>query len=261
MSCNVCTGKTSLLEKGLILGKYGVSYYKCISCGFVQTDKPYWLKESYSEAISRCDVGLVNRNIGMAKLTRSIITRFFNVDAKCIDYGGGSGLFVRLMRDYGFDFYRYDKFCDNIFTKGFDADITTNTRYELLTAFEVFEPLESPVTELEQMLKLSDNILFTTLLLPRNTPKLGAWSYYGLDHGQHISFYTSRALSIIAQRFSLRFLSDGVSIHLFTKNKISPLRFKLLLKAHQLSALLRGLGDRKSLLPDDYRRLTGKDPF
>jgi hypothetical protein len=259
MKCNICTRETFLLGRGLILRKYEVSFYKCGSCGFVQTEKPYWLQESYAKVINRSDIGLVSRNIGLAKITRSIISRFFNADGKFIDFGGGYGLFVRLMRDYGFECYRFDKLCDNIFAQGFDADTPSDMRYELLTAFEVFEHLQDPIGELDQMLKLSDNVLFTTMLIPRNTPKPETWWYYGPDHGQHISFYSVPTLSFIAKRFSLRLLSDGTSIHLFTKDNISPLRFKLLIKAHHLTAFLEGLGGRKSLIPNDYQVITGKD--
>ena len=259
MKCKVCTQEARLLGNGIVLGKYQASYYKCGSCGFVQTEEPYWLQESYTQAINRSDIGLVSRNIGLAKVTRSIISRLFNSDGKFIDYGGGYGLFVRLMRDRGFDFFRYDKFCDNIFAQGFDADATQGMRYELLTAFEVFEHLQDPVAEFEEMLKLSDNILFTTILLPADTPKPDSWWYYGLDHGQHISFYTVPALTFLAKRFSLRLLSDGASIHLLTKNDISQIKFLLLVKAHHLNTLLEGLGNRKSLIPHDYKIVTGRD--
>ncbi len=50
-------------------------------------------------------------------------------------------MFVRLMRDNGFDFYRSDRQCENLFAKGFEASLDVSPSYELLTAFEVFEHL------------------------------------------------------------------------------------------------------------------------
>jgi hypothetical protein len=44
----------------------------------------------------------------------------FDANNRFIDYGGGYGLFVRLMRDAGFDYYWFDKFCDNVLSKGFE---------------------------------------------------------------------------------------------------------------------------------------------
>ncbi len=48
------------------------------------------------------------------------------------------------------------------------------------------------------MLKISRNILFTTTLLPSPMPQPGTWWYYGLEHGQHISFYSLETLQSIA---------------------------------------------------------------
>jgi hypothetical protein len=50
---------------------------------------------------------------------------------------GGYGMFVRLMRDGGFDFHREDPLCDNLFAQGFDRQ--DDGTFELVTAFEVFE--------------------------------------------------------------------------------------------------------------------------
>jgi len=50
-------------------------------------------------------------------------------------------------------------------------------RYELVSAFEVFEHLVNPLEEIERMLRLSDSILFSTLLVPTPAPGLADWWY------------------------------------------------------------------------------------
>ena len=50
-------------------------------------------------------------------------TVFFKSNGSIVDYGGGYGLLVRLMRNSGFDFYRYDPYCANFFAKGFEVDL------------------------------------------------------------------------------------------------------------------------------------------
>lgn len=50
-----------------VLFKYSISYFKCNRCGFIQTEPPYWLAESYAEAIGKSDVGLVKRNLELSK--------------------------------------------------------------------------------------------------------------------------------------------------------------------------------------------------
>ena len=56
-----------------------------------------------------------------------------------LDFGGGYGVFTRWMRDEGYDFFHYDQHCPNLFAPGHEADISGSVRYELATAFEVFE--------------------------------------------------------------------------------------------------------------------------
>jgi len=72
-----------------------------------------------------------------------------------------------------------------LLARGFE---TTNKeyKYELVTAFEVFEHFAEPIQEFESMIKFSDNIIFSTELLPSLVPKPEKWWYYGLGHGQHI---------------------------------------------------------------------------
>lgn len=252
MDCNICSTETSSFAKSTILNKYEIAYFKCNNCGFIQTEEPYWLNEAYSEPINCSDCGLVSRNLMLAKIAKTIIFAFFETDEKFLDYGGGYGLFVRLMRDSGFDFYRYDKHCENLFAREFEVDL--NNRYELLTAFEVFEHLSNPIDEIHEMLSFCQNILFTTELLPVTTPKPGEWWYYGLDHGQHISFYTYKSLSVIAEKFSLNLYSDGKSIHLLTSKKITPLLFKIVCR-YKISALINIIINRRSLVQADYLKI------
>ena len=111
MNCKICNKKTKKFDAGYILNKYTVDYFQCENCGFVQTEHPYWLEESYSEAISVSDTGLIYRNLLFSKVSSIIISLFVNRNGRFLDYGGGYGIFTRLMRDYGYDFYSYDKSC------------------------------------------------------------------------------------------------------------------------------------------------------
>jgi hypothetical protein len=129
-----------------------------------------------------------------------------------------------------------------------------------MTTFEVFEHFVSPLDEIEQMLRRSRSILFSTLLLPPSNPAPGDWWYYALEHGQHVSIYTYRALATIAQRFGLQLYSNHSSLHLLTEKAISPLLFKLIFR-RKLSALanlyLEKRQKKKSLLEDDFFKVSG----
>ncbi len=247
--------------KTKILGKYNIQYFQCRNCQFVQTEDPYWLEETYVEAINDSDIGLIGRNIFLSRISQAVILTFFDGNAKFVDYGGGYGLFVRLMRDAGFDFYRFDQFCANLFVKGFEANLEYQNQYELVTAFELFEHLIQPLDEIEKMLKFSKNIFFSTNLIPSNNPKPDEWWYYGLEHGQHISLYTRKSLAIIANEFHLNLYSHGNSLHLLTPERIPSFLFTAVLRykiATLLIPLLRKKLKKKSLLADDYFKTTGK---
>jgi hypothetical protein len=251
MECKICSSKTSLFGSAVLLNKHRIQYFRCNSCGFLQTEEPYWFQESYSEVIARTDVGLVSRNLMFSQVTQTLISVFFDSNGKFLDYGGGYGLLVRLMRDQGFDFYWHDKWCDNLFARAFEASNAGTETFELLTAFEVFEHLSHPLGELTEMLRFSKNVLFSTELLPVHAPPLGKWPYYCLEHGQHVSFYTVSSLSALAKRLDVDLYSNGSSLHLFTKKKISPFFFRLF-SLYPMARVLSCFQWRKSLLKRDY---------
>ena len=256
MPCKICSSDTAPFATAHVLGRHVVRYFRCGHCGTVQTEPPFWLEAAYSSAITGSDLGLVSRNITQARTSRAIIKAFFRPAGTFVDYGGGYGLFVRLMRDHGFNFLRYDRYCENLFARGFDAELTPTARFELVTAFEVFEHLVDPLVTIEEMLAHSDNILFSTLLIPDPAPKPGEWWYYGLEHGQHVVFYTAKALAIMARRHGLFLHSKNDELHLLTRKRISPALFKLA-ASRKLGGWLDHLGSRRSLLEADYAKVVG----
>jgi hypothetical protein len=145
MKCKICQSDSHTFAQAKILNKYDITYFQCPNCRFVQTEAPYWLNEAYSSAIRPNDDGLVFRNLMLSQITGKIINKFFNPNGKYLDYGGGYGLFVRLMRDIRFQFDWYDKFCQNLFSSEFTIQ---NQPYELVTAFELLENLVNPLEEI-----------------------------------------------------------------------------------------------------------------
>ena len=186
-------------------------------------------------------------------MVNSILLTLFNPDGTFIDFGGGYGMFVRLMRDLGFDFRWQDKFCANIFARGFEASTTSPERFETLTAFEVFEHLDDPMGELKEMLSLSDSVIFSTSPVSYPPPMLADWEYYGLEHGQHISFYSYKTLQTMADIEGMQFLSYGGYIHLFTRRSCPEWKWKTALNRYS-KLLINLLRRRESLLLKDSRR-------
>ncbi len=63
--------------------------------------------------------------------------------------------------------------------------------------------------------------------MPNPIPKPQDWWYYGLDHGQHISFYSKKTFEFIANKYNLNYANLG-GLHLLSEKKISNLQLKVL---------------------------------
>jgi len=258
MKCKICSNETYNIFSTKILNKYNIKYYYCDYCGFLQTEEPYWLKEAYNNSISITDTGIISRNITSSKITAVVLYFLFKKFNNFLDFGGGYGIFTRLMRDIGFDFYWYDPHSINLLARGFETK-SKNYKYELVTAFEVFEHFAEPIKEIERMLQFSNNILFSAELLPSTLPKPGEWWYYALESGQHISFYSYRTLKYIAQKYNMNLCSNSRNYHLFTKNrKIYNKLFNLLLKFQRFGLFFYIKKKMKSLTVDDMNFLISK---
>jgi hypothetical protein len=207
-----------------MFNKYDINYFHCPHCNFLQTEEPYWLEEAYSESINVSDTGYMQRNLQLSQKLTILLALFFDKNAKFLDYAGGYGVFVLLMRDIGFDFCWDDKFTTNLFARGFNYN---GESIEAITTFESFEHFVNPLEEIEKMLSISKNIIFSTGLLPDPIPKPEEWWYYGLDHGQHISFYSEKTFQYIAKKYNLNYVHLN-DLHLLTEKKISSSALNIL---------------------------------
>jgi hypothetical protein len=255
--CRVCGARSAAFGSARVLDRLDVQYFQCSRCRFVQTEQPYWLDEAYSTPLIAADVGAVDRNLRLAGVTQTIIQQCFDADSAFLDYGGGYGLFVRLMRDRGFDFRWHDRYAKNLLSIGFDATPNDNS-FELVTAFEVLEHLVDPIEEIEAMFaRGSGSLLCTTELLPASNPGPGNWWYYVPSGGQHISIYTMESLHRIAERLGCQVVSNGASLHLFTRRRVSESALRFV--SHPVvSTVLNRMRRRASLVPRDFERLTGR---
>jgi len=266
MRSKITGGKTTLLFTKKVLNKYDVKYYRCNETGFIQTEEPFWLEEAYSSAITKLDIGLPSRNIYLSERLSSLLVTSFNYKGTFLDYAGGYGLFTRLMRDKGFDFYHTDKYCQNLFAEHFDiSDLQDNTNFELVSAIEVFEHLTNPLQEIKNILKFSDNLLFTTELQPEGD-NINKWWYISPETGQHVAFYNIQSLAYMAKDLGYNFYTDGKLLHMFSKNLFSsnlliPVRDSFLLR--KAKKFVKRSEEKKyygteSLLMKDYQYVKEK---
>lgn len=245
MKCKICDSEVKFVKTLKVRKFYDAKYYYCSACGYMFIDNPTWLSEAYKEPIADTDTGYVLRNVYLSRKTLVLLKFLFGTKSSFLDYAGGYGMLARLMRDYGIDFFTDDLHTPNLFMKGFEYK---NQTVEALTCFECFEHFVSPIEEIEKMLKISKNIFFSTSLLPKEIPE-DDWEYYGLKHGQHISFYSLETLSYIANKYKLNFCTDGANLHLFTEKKIPNWLFRLLLSLTklQLDLIIRKMLKSKTI--------------
>ena len=258
MHSKITGGSTTFIFKAKLLSKYDVSYYRCDETGFIQTEEPHWMEEAYSNAITKLDVGLVQRNLDLAELSYPLIMKYFDHDKRFLDYAGGYGLFTRLMRYKGIDFYNSDPYCENVFAEYYDLkNLPASSRFELVTAFEVFEHLPQPLAGIEAILQYSENLLFSTVIVPKDVNL--DWWYYSFETGQHVSFYTIESLEYIAAKFNRHLYTNGKTVHLFTKKRLPSDPFKSSTGAYLVKKMIKKLrkleasiyGKKENLMEND----------
>ena len=253
--CKVCQNETRYLFNKMVLNKYSVNYFQCDRCEFIQVEEPYWLPEAYQNVITKLDIGLISRNLVFVNRLAPILNRYArkNKETIFLDYGGGYGLFTRMMRDKGFNFYRQDDYCQNIFAQSFDhTDLINPIKFNVLTAFEVFEHLANPLSDIDRMFEFSENIVFSTELQQKSKP-IKDWWYLAPETGQHISFYSIETLKKIAKLKGKRLHSDGKYLHM-----LSNKQFNIDLTKEPLSSLISKAWNKikyTSLLHSDYNNI------
>ena len=237
---NITGGATEEIFRARVLGKYDVAFFRCSETGYIQAEKPYWLEESYASPMNLCDTGILVRNMYFSGILRRLLGTFFEPTQAFLDYAGGYGTMTRMMRDGGIDYYWSDPYTKNVMARGFEH--REGRTYGALSAIEVFEHLVQPREELAKMRGLSPNIVFSTLLVPDPWPKPEDWWYYGLSHGQHISFYTVKSLEVLAGQQGLRLATNGRDLHAFLQPELLPLE----IEARWLKRWLAGVGSAQA---------------
>jgi hypothetical protein len=246
--CKVCAAATDHFGTQTVLGKYQAEYRRCRACGYLFVADPHWLAEAYATAIAALDTGIVTRNLWLADVTTALLGLSLRDVRRSVDYGGGTGLLVRLLRDRGHDFSWHDGYSPNLLAIGFEADLAK--QYDLATAFELVEHLPDPIAGFETLHALAPALLISTELLPDPAPPLDRWWYYAPEAGQHIGFFTRRSLAVIAERLHLELSSNDRNLHVLAPDAVNPLLLRALRKP-QWATWLAPFGRRRSLAHHD----------
>lgn len=204
-----------------MLNKYDVGYEECAGCGSLQTQQPTWLAEAYSASwLAAADVGAAQRvHQNHAAVLR--LAQMFKLN-HLLDFGGGDGLLCRLLRDRGLQAFTSDGYSVSGYAQTFVGSLSE--KWDMISAFEVVEHLPDPRASFGEIFQPSPRfVLISTEAYNHHDAD---WWYLAPSEGQHVFFYSCKALEGIAARYGYH-LTYLKGYFLFSKEKISPWRRRI----------------------------------
>lgn len=198
--CRLCKSPTEFVFQKTILESFPASYYRCLTCGSLQTEQPWWLPLAYGHDAERFDTGKATRSLrNFFSLPSLLEILGISHDTPLVDWGGGGGLVSRLMRDIGYECYCYDRHLSSEYMTGFQWSAAKHGSRPAITLFEVAEHFENPWEEWKQLFQLQPPLIFGSTEIFANQP--ADWPYLSPENGQHVFFYSAKALGWLAKQF------------------------------------------------------------
>jgi SAM-dependent methyltransferase len=210
-------------QKGVHLPTAGISiqYLLCPSCGFCFAPSfAAWSLDDFAEKIYNADYAVVDPDYADDRPTQNAGTlrALFNgliESRRHLDYGGGNGRLAEILRGAGWNSLSYDPFVDR------DMDVRSLGKFELITAFEVFEhvpDVPSLLADFTTLLAPEGLILFTTLI---SDGMIGAgqpltW-WYAAPRNGHISLFSRQSLDVLAASHGFNHGSFSSLFHAYFK--------------------------------------------
>lgn len=193
-----------------------VPYFRCSACGFLFTDffdtwpKQRFLSEIYNEDYLCVDPEFTElRPAANAALFVNLFAAH-KESLTVLDYGGGNGRFVELLRASGFRHaISYDPLYDSVQKAPVES-------FHLVSAIEVLEHMPDPIGGFDDIARYlrDDGLLFlSTLLQPSNIVSLGLGWWYAAPRNGHISLHSPQSLSLLANRHGMAFRSLSPHLH------------------------------------------------
>ena len=235
LPCPVCNEASSLLDvvdfnksceelKGKFASLSGtpIYYARCNHCGFCFAPEiASWKLEEFEEKIYNNEYALVDPDyieIRPRANAAHLISMFGDRarSIKHLDYGGGGGLLSNVLNESNWQSVSYDPFVDK------NVSIFQLGKFDLITAFEVFEHVPNPqhlMSNLRSLLSPNGVVLFSTLLSDENihlNQRITWW--YASPRNGHISLFSKNSLAILAQKNGFNFGSFSAGFHVFCTN-------------------------------------------
>lgn len=265
IACHFCGAEAKLEWTDLLLERYQVGYYRCGECESLMTERPTWTAEAYSNTSRPTDVAAAGR-VEQCRILLFWLWKLFRFRAtdRLLDWGGGDGLMVRKLRDDGINALLYDEYTKNNYAIGFEGD--PDEHYSVITAFEVWEHLTDPRTDLQRMFAYQPKVLLISTGFYRGQDK--NWHYLAPWSGRHVFFWSPKAMEKVGKLFGYDVIVGKCHALFFRPDLVGPFRRKLLqpwlaLHGTRIKHLFWVLWPKRSLRPHDRaimaRQIEGKD--
>ena len=241
-SCRLCGNQVAAVFSLQLLQKYDVEYLRCSVCESLQTERPYWMQEAYKSNLSILDTGAAQRNLSNLAATFAVSKLLHLSDV--VDFGGGDGLLCRLLRDYKINCYVNDKYAAATYARAFATPGFASPG--ILLAFEVLEHFNSPFNDLKTLFAWNPQVILASTVIYSGQ---GAdWWYLSPESGQHVFFYSEKALHFIAKSYDYKLLI-GSGHFLFLKSDLAGRAKSFFVKFILRRAVLRMISAAMRLLP------------
>jgi Methyltransferase domain len=224
IACRLCGAESR--KKFHLPGISGIqiAYFECANCGSLQTQEPTWLSEAYAHSnLAIADTGAAQRMLinHAFVLAAAKVFRLRTI----LDFGGGDGLLCRLLRDRGLEAHTTDDYATATYARTFQGSL--ERPYDLITAFEVFEHLPSPSHTLGRLFEARPRFIIASTEIYSGQD--ATWWYLCPSQGQHVFFYSRKALRSLAVRHRYSYY-DINGRHVFAREPLSRVRLKAILR-------------------------------
>ena len=179
-----------------------------------------WSIEEYSTRIYNDEYRLVDPDYlgARAQTYAQMLAKMFAnhvLDIRHLDYGGGNGELSKELFAAGWNSTSYDPFVDGPLRDDFG-------RFELVTAFEVFEHVPDVnhlISTLASLIVEEGIVLFSTFVsdgkIARNQ-RLQWW--YASPRNGHVSLFSRQSLGILGKKKGLDLVSFSPNLHAYLAN-------------------------------------------
>ncbi|MBY0430999.1 MAG: class I SAM-dependent methyltransferase, partial [Rhodospirillales bacterium] len=219
--CRLCGAPAHALFRQNVRDRIPVWFHECGACRSLQGEPGSWLEEG--RARHSADIGRVRRSLDTAILIDVALQLLGGAASHiCLDFGGGDGLFARMMRDRGYNFFCRDPLIANVYTPFHDAVAKPVRDVAVVTAFDVLDYCADPAAALEDLFAFeADLVMASAGTWQGQGPD---WPGLGLEEGRRGFFYSPEALDTLAGRHGYHLLTDG-RLHVFCRPRPTRLSY------------------------------------